>query len=221
MKKLLRIAALCLAIALMPFAAHAEEYEDSYVNTGCQRADIIGHAATQIGYTEGMWSINKYGAWMDANKQDWCAIFVSWCADRAGVAQSVIPHTTSATTCCYGVRRSGQWHYSQYRGGDYTPRPGDLIFFNWIGNYDNTCSHVGIVAEVTENTVITVEGNAYYSGEYKTLNWNDGVRNKCYSLDNRTICGYGVPAYEGEETAAENTAEALKRAETPPGGCSY
>jgi hypothetical protein len=80
---------------------------------------------------------------------------------------------------------------------------------------------VGIVVDVTETSVITIEGNAYYSGAYTTLNWNDGVRNKSYSLDNPTICGYGTPAYEGSDEADSASRTALTRATSPSGGAEF
>jgi hypothetical protein len=220
MKRLISViaaAAIMLSLAL-PVSA---EYEDTYINTGDQKADIIAHAMTQLGYTEGKWSSTPYGLWIGENYKDWCSIFVSWCANQAEIPQSIIPKTSSCTFSSYIIRQRGGWHYSRYRGGDYIPQVGDLIYFNWVGNYDTTCSHVGIVVEVTEDSVITIEGNAYYSGAYTTLNWNDGVRNKSYSLDNPTICGYGTPNYEGSEETGSSSRAALKRASSPSGGAEF
>ena len=61
------------------------DYENTYTNTGNQRADIIGVAKTQIGYTEGSNNNNKYGAYFSANNVSWCAYFIVWCARQAGI----------------------------------------------------------------------------------------------------------------------------------------
>ena len=64
----------------------------------------------------------------------------------------------------------------------YTPREGDIIFFDW--DSDGLVNHVGIVKKVKDGKIHTIEGN---SGDAcKKLEYNSG--------DSR-ILGYGVPAY--------------------------
>lgn len=70
--------------------------------TGNQRKDIVNVAMSQIGYHEGSNSSSlsglgngsknytEFGRWYGTQDM-WCAMFVSWCANTAGVSQSVVP----------------------------------------------------------------------------------------------------------------------------------
>jgi len=52
------------------------------------------------------------------------------------------------------------------------------VILSWNG--DGHVQHVGIVEKVENDKVYTIEGNS-----------NDEVRNKSYSLNNKSIYGYG------------------------------
>ena len=65
-------------------------YENTYSNTGNMRNDIIGVALTQVGYTEGSNNYTKYGVWYGLPNSPWCGMFVSWCANQAGIPTSVL-----------------------------------------------------------------------------------------------------------------------------------
>lgn len=43
---------------------------------------VIAVAGNEIGYTEQANSYTKYGAWYGVPNGDWCAMFVSWCAEQ-------------------------------------------------------------------------------------------------------------------------------------------
>ncbi len=47
---------------------------------------IISVAENEIGYEEKPPNSNKtkYGKWFGLDGQPWCAMFVSWCYDKAG-----------------------------------------------------------------------------------------------------------------------------------------
>ena len=59
--------------------------------------------------------------------------------------------------------------HDKWKGKNYTPNVGDIIFFDW--DNDNDSDHVGIVEKVENGKVYTVEGNS-----------KDEVRAKNYSL---------------------------------------
>lgn len=64
MKKTQKIIAVLIVLAMVMGAGNlvllvSADYENTYTNTGNQRADIIGVAKTQIGYTEGSNNNNK------------------------------------------------------------------------------------------------------------------------------------------------------------------
>lgn len=114
----------------------------------------------------------KYYTWWGFDyRVDWCAIFMSWCADQAGF-NLVSPSSTEvdpnnfpryATVCdgAYYFQRFNRLHIGQYYGGTYIPKPGDIIFFTWsrstaIGPLD----HTGIVESYVNGVLTTIEGNS-------------------------------------------------------------
>lgn len=125
-------------------------YENTYTNTGDQRADIVGVALTQVGYREGNNNYTKYGAWYGYPNHPWCGIFVSWCANQAGVPTSVIAKAGRANPWDFGFS-------NYYSSSEYTPRSGDLFF-------KKDFSHMGIVYYVDGSYVYTIEGNTNNSG---------------------------------------------------------
>ncbi len=200
---LLCVATLCLTcLPMSVFAA----YENTHVNTGNQAYDIVKVAETQAGYLEGSLggtvagsnNYQKYGQWYDANVDNigvtraaWCAAFVSWCANQAGVPSSTVYYHAY---CPYGVnwfKNQGRWQYSASRGGSYTPKAGDIIYFAPAGS--TVSSHVGIVRYVSGGYVYTVEGNT--SGQHGEVNEGGGCFMKSYALSYNRIYGYGTPNY--------------------------
>lgn len=136
---------------------------------------IVDVALSQVGNVGG----EPYWSWYGfTNHVEWCACFVSWCADQCGYLDSGTYPKFSG--CVFGM----QWF--QQRGlwldGSEEPTPGMLIFFDWA-TQDGVPDHVGIVEKVENGMVYTVEGNS-----------RDMCRQKQYSLGNSVILGYGMPA---------------------------
>ena len=133
-------------------------------------SNIVDIARNEIGNKGG----EKYWRWYGFNQRvNWCAIFVSWCANESGIMNNTIPRFS---LCTDGVK----WYkdHSKWKNKSYIPQTGDIIFFDWNG--DGHVQHVGIVEKVENGKVYTIEGNS-----------NDEVRNKNYSLTNKSIYGYG------------------------------
>ena len=135
---------------------------------------IVDVALSQVGNVGG----EPYWSWYGfTNHVEWCACFVSWCADQCGYLDSGVYPKFSG--CVMGM----QWF--QQRGlwldGSMEPSPGMLIFFDWA-TQDGVPDHVGIVEKVENGMVYTVEGNS-----------SDMCRQKRYSLDSSVILGYGEP----------------------------
>ena len=163
--------------AFRPIKANAYAFENTYVNTGDQRKDIIGVALTQVGYTEGRENDTKYGTWFGMPLQPWCATFISWCARQAEIPEDVLQGTAVASP-----------HFSYFNipykdGKEYTPQPGDLFF-------TKSFSHVGIVYRVEGDKFYAIEGNGNEMGS------NDG---QYVIINEREISKYyfGIPNYEG------------------------
>lgn len=133
-------------------------------------SNIVDTARNEIGNKGG----EKYWRWYGFNQRvNWCAIFVSWCANESGIMNNTIPRFS---LCIDGEK----WYkeHSKWKNKSYIPQTGDIIFFDWNG--DDHVQHVGIVEKVENDKVYTIEGNS-----------NDEVRNKSYSLNNKSIYGYG------------------------------
>ena len=134
---------------------------------------IVDVALTQVGNVGG----EPYWSWYGfSNHVEWCACFVSWCADQCGYLDSGAYPKFSG--CVFGM----QWF--QQRGlwldGSAEPVPGMLIFFDWA-TQDGVPDHVGIVEKVENGMVYTVEGNS-----------RDMCRQKQYALGSGVILGYGM-----------------------------
>lgn len=136
---------------------------------------IVDVALSQVGNMGG----EPYWSWYGfTNHVEWCACFVSWCADQCGYLDSGAYPKFSG--CVFGM----QWF--QQRGlwldGSAEPVPGMLIFFDWA-TQDGVPDHVGIVEKVENGIVYTVEGNS-----------RDMCRQKQYALGSNVILGYGMTA---------------------------
>lgn len=138
---------------------------------------LISVAASQIGYQEGPDHATKYGTWYGLPNKPWCAMFVSWCANKAGIDTSVIPKHAS---CDKGVTWFKNKSKFKTRVSGYTPKAGDIIYFGSASD----ATHVGIVEKVSNKRVHTIEGNT-----------SDCVARRDYSLTSTDIYGYGIPNY--------------------------
>ena len=146
-----------------------------YGITSIGDGSIIAVAESQIGNIGG----EPYWSWYGwSSRVAWCACFVSWCAEQCGyIDADIIPMFASCAVGIQWFKDRGQWQDS-----DYTPRTGDLIFFDWEN--DGICDHVGIVENVADGYVNTIEGNT-----------SDSVARRSYELGSVKIFGYAVPAY--------------------------
>ena len=182
--------------------------------TGDYRKDIVAVAKSQVGYHEGnneselhggngsgSENYTEFGSWYGL-QSDWCAMFICWCANCAGIPQGVIGRTGWADAADFGV---------EYRPkNEYTPVPGDIIVFDFAPyrtytgaeEPDEFGDHVGIVVEVSGNTVKTVEGNS-----------SNAVREKSYALNYSEIKGYGVYPDRPYSPDAPKTSKWYKRSD--------
>ena len=143
--------------------------------------EIATVALSQIGNVGGQ----PYWSWYGFDSRvEWCACFVSWCANECGYIDSgIIPKYAGCVQGSNWFKERGQW-----AGKDITPEPGMIIFFDWddpdSGGQDGSTDHTGIVERVENGRVYTVEGNS-----------GDTCREKSYPIGYYEIYGYGCPAY--------------------------
>ena len=136
--------------------------------------NIVDVARSQVGNTgETYWSYMGFHG-----RVEWCACFVSWCANECGYIESdIIPRFSLCESGANWFKDRSRW----LDAGD-IPTPGSIIFFDW--NHNGETDHVGIVEKVEGSTVWTVEGNS-----------NDSVEENSYSITSSSIYGYGIPDY--------------------------
>lgn len=136
---------------------------------------IVEVALTQLGNEGGQ----PYWSWYGFDgRVEWCACFVSWCADQCGYIESgIIPKFAGCVDGANWFKGKEQW-----KDRSYEPSAGDIIFFDWES--DGETDHVGIVEKCEIGVVYTVEGNS-----------GDACRQKQYTVGSSSIYGYGVPAY--------------------------
>ena len=177
LRLVLLVLVLVTALGFMPQSASAA-YENTHVNTGNYRQDIIAVALTQVGYraSNGTYN-NKYGAYFGRNNTAWCGFFVSWCAAQANVPTSILKRQGFASPSSFGI--------PSYHGSKYTPQPGDLYF---QVNSNGSITHVGLVVAVdaSRGIAVTVEGNTWDSSNVH------GVYRKERKIKDHI---FGVPDY--------------------------
>ena len=140
---------------------------------------IVTVALSQVGNIGGgpYWSWYGFGS-----RVEWCACFVSWCADQCGyIDTGVCPKFSGCGNGVQWFQERGQW-----LDGSAKPVPGIVIFFDWdnkggSGPQDGEADHVGIVQKVEDGIIYTVEGN---SGNLCRVNR--------YPIGHYEILGYGV-----------------------------
>lgn len=160
--------------------------------------DVIAIAESQLGYKESTrnFVINddgsvsgytRYGAWYGNPYGDWCGTFCAFVLHYAGVDPELFPASQSAQRWVEGLCDEKINRYVP--ADDYTPKAGDLIFFDY-DEFDDVAEreadHMGFVYEIIEDEdsnpvrIKTIEGNT-----------PDGVSIMEYDFDDETIMGFG------------------------------
>ena len=144
--------------------------------------EIVTVALSQVGNVGGQ----PYWSWYGFDgRVEWCACFVSWCANECGYIDSgVIPKFAGCANGVQWFKDRGQW-----QDGSFKPSAGQIIFFDWdnkgsSGPQDGQSDHVGIVEKCENGIVYTIEGNS-----------SDSCRQNQYPVGYYEILGYGIPAF--------------------------
>lgn len=122
---------------------------------------------------------NKYTRWYGLT-DEWCAMFVSWCLNKAGVPTSVAPKTAAVSGFLDFAKKNNRYHT---KSSGYKPKPGDIMI------QKNGCSHTGLVVAASGNSFTTVEGNS-----------GDAVKTRNYTLSSSALSGFFCPAYSTENS---------------------
>lgn len=163
---------LLMLAVIIPICAAAAVFGSDDDSEVTSNNALVAIAQSQIGNEGGETYWRWYGF---ENRVDWCAIFVSWCADQAGMLET--DRLPKYAICDDGIRwfiKQGKWYSRKVE-----PKAGMIIFFDW--DDDGLSEHTGIVEKCEDGIVYTIEGNSH-----------DVCKRKWYAAGDRTIMGYGA-----------------------------
>lgn len=173
--------------------------------SGVWADDLLRIAESQLGYCESeknyivmedgetILGYTRYGDWYGLPYGDWCAMFVSYCLNYAGIGQKYIPYEAG----CFRWMEALEKREMLQLAGDYTPKKGDLIFFD--NDFDGSPNHVGIVSafDGQKGILHTIEGNNGLA-----------VDEFDYAADDPRLMAYGVlptNPFKAEQNLANQT----------------
>lgn len=175
----------------------AEEPEKTFADakpvpelTGRYIYDFLKVAESQAGYYESAASETIYSDWAGQSGRAWCSEFLSWCAWRAGIPETIIPKKNAAKPMRTYYAQFGAYYLVEGGVPDQgcgctaaaretiSPediRPGDILLIETKGNGDpTTLDHTALCRGVEKKTgkvkILTIEGNV--NQEY----WIDGKK---------------------------------------------
>ena len=194
------VLAVLMIVCLFP-VQQASAYSDAYSLpslTGNQAVDTANIAKSQLGYTYDGGTV--YGAWwngvtnwgVDYTQAGWCAIFVCWCANKAGAGLGIAYDKNGASP---GYLFDWLKNNARYDTSFSTaPQAGDFIFF---GNSSGGVEHVAVVTgyDASAGRVYLVggnQGNGVGAVTSSSCRWASGS-----TWGSQYVLGYGRPNYGG------------------------
>jgi peptidoglycan hydrolase-like protein with peptidoglycan-binding domain len=143
---------------------------------------ILEIARGELGEVESPANSNlcKFSRWYPMPGQPWCAMFVSWVFDKAGIEGYKHAYTPAGADL---FRSKGQWSN--------TPVEGAIAYFDFPDSVPRI-QHVGIVESFAGDTVTCIEGNTSES------NNDNGGKVMRRQRSKQLIVGYGLPPYTGK-----------------------
>lgn len=103
------------------------------------RVKALAKLVSKLGYVEGRNNDSEFGRWYGLNNNPYCAMAVSWA--YVGVGSKAFAAAKGRYAYCpfiYNDARAGENGLALVRD----PLPGDLVLFNWDGDWD--ADHVGL-----------------------------------------------------------------------------
>ena len=174
--------------------------------TGDGVTDTLAVALSQLEYVEGKNTSGFSGTqggggnftefcrnYGDGNAYAWCAAYVSFCLFQSRATTDKTKNTIWRGIYCptwYNrFKSAGRAHAAS---SNYTPQPGDLVFFKGSG-------HIGIVRYTKNGKVYTIEGNTSNSSGLNPE--GGGVYCKSYDRGYSKFDGFGTPPYKTNDKA--------------------
>ena len=166
----------------------------------CYASEVIKLAKAEVGTVEKPVNDVKYNTWyygrrVNGDAYKWCMVFISFLLDKCGGLHLIGGKSASCANTINWFQKHKQWHTSN-------PKVGDLVFF--------TYSHVGLVIEVHNGYVVTIEGNTS-SGNSGSQRNGGGVYKR---TRNSSIKGYGRPKYDAKPKKEKTKKKTTKKPAT-------
>lgn len=194
---------LCLMVLIASTSTENKSIEDE-MNIGSSMEIFVSIAEQECINVAGKKGGDKYRQWYtgSADGANWCATFISWCANEAGILDIAIPKFQSCDAGIEWFKLQGVFEYTNaYNGNAKNCKRGDIIFFSKGDKNDST--HVGIVTGFNDGIINTVEGNS-----------SNTIKNKTYDIanNNKKILGFASPIFPdfGSSSAKGSLSEAFK-----------
>ncbi|MCL2409435.1 MAG: CHAP domain-containing protein [Oscillospiraceae bacterium] len=159
-----------------------------------QAAKIIATARGHLGTRESPPHSNNvrfntayYGRAVSGPAFPWCVVFVWYVFREAGLSHLFFggERTASCGALVTFARRHGLFRTSGFESGD-------LVFFDWSGRR-TTAQHMGIITEVRQSAVVSIEGNTSIGND------SDGGEVMERTRSFQSIVGAYRPEYEEDE----------------------
>ena len=169
--------------------------DDSPTGSG-DAASVVNIAKGEVGTKEKSPNYVKYNDWFwgdgkGGNSLPWCAAFVSWVANQAGVSTDIIPKDAYTVTAYNSILKKGK------KVDNSKAKPGDIIYFTKNGT-SSGIYHTGIVTGNSNGKISTVEGNS-----------SDMVAERSYNAsDSKVLIARPKYANAGEATNYTNNVAA-------------
>ncbi len=125
---------------------------------------------------------NIFGKWYGMNHTAWCAMFVSYCFNKAGAGEVVngLSSGKGYASCRAGIAAMKKRGYKQIPVAE--AQPGDIVFFDW--EHDHDPDHTGIVFKnnPAKKTLTCREGNTSRGDGSRSNGGQVAQRDRAYSL---------------------------------------
>lgn len=145
-------------------------------------ARLIQIALDEVGYVEQPVNVTKYGKHTMADGLPWCGSFVMWCCAKANIK---IPNVISTAAGAQKFKDHNRWSE--------VPQKGWLAFMDFPHDGVDRISHIGIVIDVKQNSIVCVEGNTSGTGDQR----NGGmvmIKERPIGKGSPVV-GYGIPRF--------------------------
>lgn len=165
---------------------------------------LVSWLKSQLGYCESGDNNTKYADesydtrlyGFDMHGQPWCDYFVDYafifCFGFDTACKMTYQYPNGSAACKISA------NYYKQHGAFYTePEIGDQVFFY----YDNDINHTGVVIDIYDGIIETIEGNS-----------SDRVKKNMYSCCNPIIAGYGRPNWSlvSDECSCDDISEDIE-----------